>query len=112
VYEACTTSLISKTRAKNSFPLVFEENCNYGFRRNLWGMKPLGISIALAAIITLGGRLYVQFADHERVAPVDLGFVGLTAILLAIWLLRVTPGWVMIPAREYASRLMEAMETL
>lgn len=28
------------------FPLVIEENINYGFRRTFWGMKPYGLTIA------------------------------------------------------------------
>ena len=39
VYATATTWLRSKTRNPRDFPLVFEENCNYGFRRNLWGMR-------------------------------------------------------------------------
>ena len=42
VYDACVSCLIERTRDKTRFRLLFEENCNYGFRRNLWGMKPLG----------------------------------------------------------------------
>jgi hypothetical protein len=31
---------------RQHFPLVFEENVNYGFRRNLRGLKPWGLGIA------------------------------------------------------------------
>jgi len=37
VYDSSTAFLLEKTRDKKAFPLIFEENCNYGFRRNLWG---------------------------------------------------------------------------
>jgi hypothetical protein len=111
VYEACTGHLISATRNKETFPLVFEENCNYGFRRNLWGMKALGISLAVGALVIVGGRLYLQFSTHIAVAPFDIGIAGLIVVFLSVWLLRVTPSWVMIPAREYPNRLMEYLDT-
>ena len=43
VYEACVSIIRETTRDKNKFPLVFDELCSYGFRRNLWGMRPIGI---------------------------------------------------------------------
>ena len=39
--------LISRTRDHAKFPMVFEENCNYGFRRNMHGMRVVGLAISL-----------------------------------------------------------------
>jgi hypothetical protein len=38
-YASCGDYLLSKTRDKERFQLLFQENVNYGFRRNLWAMK-------------------------------------------------------------------------
>ena len=59
VYDACTRFLIARSRGDR---LVLQENINYGFRRNLWGMKPLGLSIALMCAIALGVSLYANRA--------------------------------------------------
>ena len=45
-YESASTLLVGRTRDRARFPLIFAENTNYGYRRNLWGMKPAGIAAA------------------------------------------------------------------
>jgi hypothetical protein len=50
-YDSCGDLLREKTRDKDKFSLIFQENMNYGFRRNLWGMKTLGIFTSLMGII-------------------------------------------------------------
>lgn len=112
VYEACTAFLLEKTRSKEHFPLIFEENCSYGFRRNLWGLKPLGLlssTAALAAIAVLFVRSY-----RTGTVPAPLCFVsaGMTAVLLLGWLTWFTPSWVKIAADAYAERLLAACENL
>ncbi|MBA4105113.1 MAG: hypothetical protein C0485_05090 [Pirellula sp.] len=34
-YDSCVIWLISRTRSTSNYPLLFKENVNYGFRRNL-----------------------------------------------------------------------------
>ena len=41
-YKSAIGSLLEATRDTSKFPLVFAENANYGFRRNLWGLRPIG----------------------------------------------------------------------
>jgi hypothetical protein len=52
-YEVYAKSLIAKTRNRSEFSLIFEENCNYGFRRNLLGMKTVGIIISALSMISI-----------------------------------------------------------
>ena len=49
-YEEVVTSLREATRDTARFPLVSAENANYGFRRNLWGLKPIGGSVAVVLV--------------------------------------------------------------
>jgi hypothetical protein len=113
VYEACTTFLREKTRDRKKFDLVFEENCNYGFRRNLWGMKPLGLVIALLALAAIVG---IPVTDPAARSGGRLGLVAVTGavglLLLLGWLFVFTPGWVRVAAGAYAERLLEASERL
>lgn len=112
VYQACVRHLIAKTRDRERFPLVFKENVNYGFRRNLWGMKPLGIMTSVTSTVAVGSQLW-QHRSGLASAPAEL-VVGaaVTLALLGIWVLWVTPDWVRIPANAYAERLLEASEEL
>ena len=113
VYETCVTFLRDKTRVREQFPLVFEENCNYGFRRNLWGMKPLGVMLALLAlaaiaaipVVDAGARLSPRLSTVAVAAVADL-------VLLLGWLFVFTPRWVRVAAGAYAERLLEACERL
>ena len=45
IYSSWTKYLIAQTRDQNQFPLLINENIDYGFRRNLLGLKPLGYSL-------------------------------------------------------------------
>ena len=110
VYESCVAILRDKTRDKQKFPLVFEENCNYGFRRNLWGMKPLGLTLAvigtIVVAILISNRLWLQVPVTPLI--VLFGLANVAALLL--WLFWITPKWVLIPADAYAERLLETID--
>jgi len=112
VYDTCTAFLLEKTRKKEEFPLVFEENCNYGFRRNLWGMKPFGIttsSFGTAAVVLL---LVLDYRSAIAPAPVVYACALLNFLLLMGWLTWFTPNWIRIAADAYAERLLAACEKL
>jgi len=112
VYEACTKFLLEKTRDQKRFALLFEENCNYGFRRNLWGMKPLGI---VSAVLGIGAiTAYIFNMARHGVTPTPLVLIcGILNILLFLgWTFWFTTEWVRIPAEAYADRLLSACEVL
>ena len=46
VYNSAIKALLEQRRDKKRFGLIFNENCNYGFARNLYGIRWLGVSIA------------------------------------------------------------------
>src|SRR6266404_9245532 len=52
IYGSCTAFLREKTRDHKAFPLVFAENINYGFRRNLYGWKPVGLIAAALGVVS------------------------------------------------------------
>ena len=78
------------------------------FRRNLWGLKPYGLAVSVAATIALGWQLF----NGSTVALLT-GVVGLVDYgMTGFWLVVVRPGWVMILAQSYAERLMEALDRM
>ncbi len=111
VYASCTDALRELSRDKTKYPLVFEENVNFGFRRNLWGMKPSAIVIAAASATACLAKVWQEMLKSTAVppAPACFGVVGL--ILLVIWCVRITPSWVRTAAFEYANRLIGICET-
>ncbi len=109
VYSLAAERLRGYTRDQKRFPLVFEENCNYGFRRNMFGLRPLGIVVAgfssiLAVVLTLlvvGGAISGFWLSYSVAAGLDL-------ILLVGWISLVSGEWVKECAWAYADRLLEA----
>lgn len=107
VYEACTSFLRERTRDND---LVFAENCNYGFRRNLWGMKPVGLTLAIVGTAAVGIRslvVYLEGAAGELVIAVAL-LVNIG--LLIAWTKVITPSWVKLAADAYAERLLSSLD--
>jgi hypothetical protein len=113
VYEASTAFLKEKTRNTQQFPLIFEENCNYGFRRNLWGMKPLGIVTSAGGAIAVAALVVIHYrAPNLPMSSVTPTALVLNSLLLLVWLFWFTPAWVKIAADAYAERLLAASDTL
>ena len=123
-YSEAVSVLRATTRDATKFSLVFEENCNYGFRRNLWGMKPLALPIAASSALccwvlaVVGGGLHNVDAWGlsliEEPDPVlairTAGAVANTCISL-VWIFVIKPGWVKTAAFAYAQRLLESLDS-
>jgi hypothetical protein len=111
-YDEAVTALRERTRDKERFRLVFEENMEYGFRRNSLGLRPVGLAVAAAALIAACALL---IADSGAVGP-RLSRWGVSALfslaVLIFWLMFVNPEWVRRAAELYATRLLEAVHSL
>ncbi len=113
VYDACGAFLRERTRDHTRFPVVFEENCNYGFRRNLWGMRPLGVATTLAGMLAVGALIVLNTQiKHVNTPPVAYVGGALNAVLLVMWGAWVTPEWVKTTANAYADRLLSSCDNL
>lgn len=106
-YESCIEELIRRTRDKKNHPLVFKGLVDYGFRRNLLGLKYLGITFALAC---LAGALWSTYTSWSPDNPPAVAIVAglITTGLLVIWITWVTGRTVKIAANRYARFLLEA----
>ena len=111
-YEACVQFLRDNTRPRDQFPLVFESNCEYGFRRNLWGMKPVGVALAVGSAIAIAARIYTEAGSSIEPEPIRVVSMGVVIVLVAGWLFWFTPAWVKTTADAYAERLLGALEKL
>ncbi len=114
VYDAWTKFLISKTRDKKKYTLLFIENMNYGFRRNLWGLKTYALSLLSALMILT----YLYYAiTTKNYSPRDFSVLFIIAqtglaLLVCFWSFFVNAKWVKVPAFAFAERLLESMENL
>ena len=111
VYDTCVRWLLEQTRDQKRFSLVFEENCNYGFRRNLWGMKPVGIFLSVVGLFLGLAAIFIHTHAHAAISPVSYAGTVCTIALLVFWIVWCSPGWIKLSADAYAERLLAASDT-
>jgi hypothetical protein len=109
VYTAWVSYLISRTRDDR---LLFQENLNFGFRRNLFGLKPVGLCVAVASSIVLGLKLLIDVRAHSSISPAIVAVEVFNVMAIIVWVSVFTPAWVMMSAQAYAERLMQALDRL
>jgi len=120
LYESATRWLLEQTRDTSKYSLLFTENISYGFRRNMLGMRWIGLTAAILAAIwlvldtvvalpatwaNLGGLLVAMPTGHR------LG-VTVCAAAAGVWILGVSKDRVRAAAFSYAERLVAACESL
>jgi len=112
-YETAIGALIEHTRDTNRFPRVFDELCQYGFRRNLWGCRKIGLWLAvlgLASTITLGA---LNLSNTISVSLLGIGLsAGIDILLFIVLIFVVQEKWVRQAADAYAARLLGGLEIL
>jgi hypothetical protein len=111
-YTAWSTHLRNSTRDQKRFRLLFDELISYGYRRNLLGLRPFGLTSSILACLGFGS--YIGFGIYLHHELRDAMWLALCVdfLLLAFWFFGVTPGWVRLTADNYAARLVEAVDDL
>lgn len=110
IYDSCTKYLISKTRDSNKYSLLFKENINYGFRRNLWGMKTGALLIILICTLVHSLMATGIFTTISTVDLKDWVLIGVFFLFLLFWLFIVNREWIKMTAFAYAERLYETLD--
>lgn len=111
-YSAWSTYLRVNTRDTKKYPLVFRELVNYGFRRNLWGMRKIGITASAGAFLITSALCAERYRATTGINEELAGAATLALIFLLLWIFRFTGDWVRVPADAYAERLAEAADTI
>jgi hypothetical protein len=111
-YEEVSMRVRALTRDTERFRLLFAENVNYGQRRNLLGLRPIGALVATITLIVSGLALWLAHGDMpHRLMQFGPGAVVSFAMLL-FWSLVVSPAWVRVPAEAYADQFVAAIDAL
>jgi hypothetical protein len=111
-YTTFVDYLKSKTRSPDQFSMVIEENINYGFRRNLWGMRAVGILISATSVLLPLSPLLVNFEVGWSLTKVNAIACAINVCFLILWLLRISTDWVKLAATAYAERLVASTDNL
>lgn len=112
VYSAWSNFLRTNTRDTKKFALLFKENVSYGYRRNVWGLRRIGITVSLISLAACAGQLYRIRGSTNDQGQALMGAIAFAAVCLLLWVVRFTSHWVRVPADAYAERLAETVEVL
>jgi len=110
---------LRNNRRGDSYLILNFENASYGFRRNLYGSKALGIAICLVCL-TICVAIELIAVSHSTTTlsletiesgkpEVAIGSAISFVCLLAWWMV-VTPSWVEEAANLYARALLETCD--
>ena len=112
VYTAWSSYLRVHTRDTKKYPLVFQENISYGYRRNVCGLRPMGISLSALSLASGAGWLYRMSVITGTIGTESIASLLSVFAFLLLWIFRFTTEWVRIPADAYAQRLVETVDSL
>jgi hypothetical protein len=111
--EVAVTGLRGQTRGEE-FALLFAENKNYGFQRNLYGVRHAGRLSAVVSCLALSSVLAYQLKNNGLTSvPIDL-VLGLcaTLCLLTFWIIGPSSRHVRVAGGKYAEQLFQAATAL
>lgn len=111
VYTAWSNYLRTNTRGEK-FPLVRKELINYGYRRNVYGMRLIGILVSLISLVACAIGFYFVYRSTSQYDKALILAGAFSLVLSLLWIFQFTANWVRIPAVAYAERLAESVEIL
>jgi hypothetical protein len=104
-YASYSDFLRERTCDTETFGLLLSENVNYGTRRNILGLKPCAILLAVFGVVACAAAtLHAYLIQTAPVIPVVS--VVVTILCLVWWSFRVNKPWVKTTAFAYAERLL------
>lgn len=114
-YESASDWLRATTRDREKFRLVFAELVNYGYRRNLLGLKPHGIIAWSLGFIICGLRVLSPILPWSLATGwnwLAITYTPCCMIMILVWLIVVLKKWVKPVAFQYGKQLVEAVDLL
>lgn len=121
VYQSAVRWLLDHTRDKKAFALLFEENITYGFRRNSYALKTIGISCCFLTILWIvireyllsgqvGGRNTIKVLSSMSEASIVS--LAVACLMLLVWFFFFREHTVRDAAFTYAESLLRACDNL
>lgn len=111
LYDSAVYWLRSNTADNTKFARLHEENISYGFRRNLLGLRPIGILLSLGLI---GFELAIDrpFESDKVSTFLFQPSILSSMVLLTFLYFIVNQSWVRNAAESYAFALFNAVESM
>ena len=106
-YESCVDELRRRTRDSKRFPRVFQELRDYGFRRNIFALKPLGLTLSILSFLACLIMIFFDWSIKKQFSSVIVPCL-INFGLILVWLLWFIEKTVKLTADRYARFLFEA----
>jgi len=107
-YRSCTEEIIRRTRDQKLYPLVFKTLVEYGFRRNMLGLKKFGLSLTSVALMLIGWNIFAAWNTTQQFPATSVIAVFIIFGLLLCWMIWINEKAVFLTANRYAHFLLEA----
>lgn len=119
-YGDVVDKLRNLTRDKKKFPLVFNELTHYGFNRNCYGMRFIGVAVSLISLSLVVIRMrpsewkgfYGFTAAVDTIQANEALAAGIAGLFLLLWLFHFGKRTVRQSAFSYAFRLLESLQAI
>ncbi|MDP3097440.1 MAG: hypothetical protein Q8M86_05805 [Syntrophales bacterium] len=117
-YQSGVKWLLDRTRDTKTFNLLFQENISFGFLRNCLGLKPFAIAIAVTTFswpLVAHGVITWQGVDLYTLKGLPSGAwgsLGVSLLMLAVWMFFLTKRTTKTAAFGYADMLLRACDVL
>ena len=112
ICESAVRWLREATRDTKKFALIFAENTNYGFRRNLLGVKPLALVMGVLTLTATVLHAWLGTAGNlSAVTAQSWSSAAVACIGLVVWGFLVNADFVKTTAFAYATALLAACDS-
>ncbi len=102
---------LKEQRRGPRFTLLLKENAEFGFRRNMRGLKALGLLVILLSMVLLVPLHQMRFAwPLSGSSPAFWVSSCLNLAFAAFWLFLVNDAWVRAAAEQYARTLLASCD--
>lgn len=118
VYEGAVRWLLTKTRDKNKFSMLFSENIAYGFRRNGYGIRWVAILVSVISVVWCAFVSHVvtfNGVDASKILDMTTGQTVAIAVGVAavpVWLCFFTERTIRTASFSYADSLLRCCDSL
>jgi hypothetical protein len=112
IYTSWSKYLQSRTRDRKIFYLLYRENIAYGFRRNTYGVRYIGMIISLFSLLTNIIWLLYNYKNNECFNIFQCISTGISILFFFLWCFVTTDTWVHVIADRYAAQLAEATDMI
>lgn len=110
--ESAVKWLREATRDTKKFALIFAENTNYGFRRNLLGVKPMAIVLCVLTLLATALHAWLSSSGNLTAVTAQSWGAGLAACIgILVWGAIVNADFVKTTAFAYATALLAACDS-